>query len=95
MKRPNLVKNSWSPFKQIPLIDPPLSLSPTPSPVYIQEIPMTKKELIKRNSAFLNFVCLLIIISVGYFLYSIYLERKIFAEYLEHIQNNNKNDSYW
>lgn len=93
MKRPNLVNPSqWSPFKSIPIISPvqvqpqvpdiPIPIIPT-IPVY----PPTRKELIQKNSLFLNLIGLVIIISISYFLYSIYLERKIFTEYLNYIEN--------
>src|SRR6185369_13751864 len=97
MKRPNLTNpNHWSPFKSIPVsthIQSEVSIPKTPE---IYEIPrsITRKELIQRNSAFLNFVCLIIIGCISYFLYSIYLERKIFAEYLEYVQNASQERYY-
>jgi hypothetical protein len=83
--RPNLVNpNLWSPFQSIPI-----RTSQIPIQVEI-ETPriLTKREVIQKNSIFLNFVGIILILGISYFLYSVYLERKIFAEYLEYLQNN-------
>ncbi len=92
MKRPCLVNPSfWSPFKSIP-VSPPVS-----EPVYLPQHsevpefisrPITRKELIQKNSFFLNLMGLVLIACISYFLYNIYLERKIFVEYLEYVKNN-------
>ncbi len=93
MIRPNLVnKNNWTPFISIPTQFPtPISI---PEYNQIPEIPkiMTRREVVQRNSFFLNFISMIIIIGIIYFLYSIYLERKIFAEYLNHLKNNQENN---
>jgi hypothetical protein len=90
MKKPNLVNPSlWTPFRSIPIHVPehiPISI---PEPVEIFR-PITRREMIQRNSFVLNFICLIIIACISYFLYSIYLERKIFGEYLEYVKNNEK-----
>ena len=62
----------------------PLPIEPLPMPRH-----MTAKEMIterrQRNSFWLNFLGTLVIFGIAYFLYSIYLERKIFSEYLDFI----------
>jgi len=82
--RPNLVNpGNFTPFHLTSptianiLVPPPPP--PPPSP------PLTRQELIKNNSMFLNFMAILIIIALGYFLYCIYLERKMVFEYLQTI----------
>jgi hypothetical protein len=95
MKRPNLVNpHNWTPFQSVPNIQtmtipsipsiqiPPISIEP------IMEIPriITRKELIQKNSLFLNIMGILMILGVSYFLYSVYLERKIFSDYIDHIK---------
>jgi hypothetical protein len=93
MKRPNLVNpQNWTPFRSIPIANdflPQLPQLPEPNPVPVVEIPrpISRRELVQRNSFYLNLVCLLIVIGIGYFLYSIYLERKIFSDYLNYIRN--------
>jgi len=91
MKKPNLVNPSlWTPFRSIPDIPAPIKV-PTqvpvpelPRPVYTQ---LSKRELFQKNSFYLNLFAMMIILGIGYFLYSIYLERKIFSEYLEYVRN--------
>jgi len=89
MKRPNLVNpNNWTPFRSIPIITPEYYNPPPPSitaPIELK--PISRKELVQRNSFYLNFFCLIIILGIVYFLYSIYLERKIFTEYLDYVKN--------
>jgi hypothetical protein len=96
MKRPNLVNpQNWTPFRSIPIqvpepILPPLPpLPPLPIQIEIPQIPkpISRKEMVQRNSFYLNLFGLIIILGIAYFLYSIYLERKIFAEYLEYVRN--------
>lgn len=92
MKRPNLINpQNWTPFRSIPNIPkivneitPPINIPVVPAPVpkYI-----LKREIFQRNSFYLNFFSFLIIIGLAYFLYSIYLERKIFSDYLEFVKN--------
>ena len=94
MKRPNLVNpQNWTPFKLVPISEP-IHSQPVIEPVEIPKPikPITRKEMIQRNSFWLNFFGMLIIFGIVYFLYSIYLERKIFTEYLKLVQN--KDDSY-
>ena len=95
MKRPNLVNpQNWTPFRSIPINTPipvpvPVPINtPIPVPVPVP-VPMylSKKEVLQRNSFYLNLFCLLIILGITYFLYSIYLERKIFSDYLEYVKN--------
>lgn len=97
MKRPNLVNpQNWTPFKSVPVVpDPTIYPMQVIDPVEIQiqaPKPITRKEIIQRNSFWLNFFGMLIIFGIAYFLYSIYLERKIFAEYLNLVQS--QDDSY-
>jgi hypothetical protein len=102
MKRPNLVNpQNWTPFRSIPNIPnipsipeavptmPSGSFVQMPEPIPIEidvSRPMSRRELVQRNSFYLNLFCLIIILGIAYFLYSIYLERKIFSEYLEFIR---------
>ena len=99
MGKPNLVNpGQWTPFRSIPTItklpEPVPVHVPVPEPVFR---PISHKELVQRNSFYLNLACLLIIIGIGYFLYSIYLERKIFSDYLDYIRNNEQKDypGFW
>lgn len=98
VKRPNLVNPSlWSPFRSIPEIpSTPIGTfiqvpPPTPAPIEIEvPRPISRRELVQRNSFYLNLFCLIIILGIGYFLYSIYLERKIFADYLNYIKDKDE-----
>lgn len=91
MKRPNLVNKQWSPFQSIPIVSPIQEIIPSYTPEIdvpkIERVIVTKKELMQRNSSFLNFIGLLIIIGISYFLYNVYLERKLFNEYLNYIKD--------
>lgn len=96
MKKPNLVNPGlWTPFRSIPNIPSipsvPLHESSIPQNVIPQPVeiprPISRREMFQRNSFYLNLFCLIIVLGIGYFLYSIYLERKIFSEYLEFIRN--------
>ena len=90
---------NWTPFRSIPIANDLIPSTPSiPSPKSILEQipiqvpiepprPISRKELVQRNSFYLNFVCLIIILGISYFLYSIYLERKIFSDYLNYIRN--------
>lgn len=93
MKRPNLVNPGlWTPFKPVPIPEPIYAPLPPPLPMEVEiPRPITRKEMIQRNSFWLNFLGMLILFAVGYFLYSIYLERKIFAEYLSFVRNQEDN----
>ncbi len=70
---------------------PPLPQFPPPTPVPqlppSQSLQFSRKELLQKNSFRLNLFCLIVILGISYFLYSIYLERKVFVEYLEYIKN--------
>ena len=86
--------NNWTPFRQIPIALPEIyipspsqSLPPQPLPPPPVFIPISRKELVQRNSFYLNLFGMLVILGIVYFLYSIYLERKIFTEYLEYVKN--------
>jgi len=99
--RPNLVNPQlWSPFKAIPTPIPtsiptpiptppilPSSEIPIPVPQVLIQGPISRREIIQRNSFYLNLFGLIIMIGIGYFFYSIYLERKIFSEYLDLVKN--------
>jgi len=61
---------------------------PEPIPVEFEmPRPISRKEMVQRNSFYLNLFSLMIILGIAYFLYSIYLERKIFSDYLNYIRN--------
>jgi mannose-1-phosphate guanylyltransferase len=89
MKRPVLVNpKHWSPFKSLPISVPVEE---------IKEIPkvLTRKEYIQKNSFFINFFSVLFIFGMGYFLYTVYLERKeIYEEYLRQLQESEHNNSF-
>src|SRR5690606_31360564 len=93
MRKPNLVNpQNWTPFKPMPVADQTIEMVipkeiPVEVPVF-KTRPLTKREMIQRNSFFLNVFGLIIIICVSYFLYSIYLERKLLSNYLNYVQNN-------
>lgn len=97
MKRPNLVNpnNLWSPFHSIPIpesIPPPMQpVQPSIQRPSYTEIefprPISRKELLQRNSFYLNLFGLVIILGIAYFLYNVYLERRVFTEYLYYIKN--------
>jgi hypothetical protein len=87
MKKPNLVNpNFWTPFRSIPIAN---DFSASVPVVSIPEVethfsrPISRRELVQRNSFYLNLFCLIIILGISYFLYSVYLERKIFSDYIE------------
>jgi len=74
--RPNLINPSnWQPFPSIPIDTP--SFSPPPSPSPSQPLVITRRAWREKNSRWLNFIGLVIIICIGYFLYGIYKERKL------------------
>jgi hypothetical protein len=51
------------------------------TPPAIVTVPMSKKELIKHNSIFLNVSGIIIIVILSYCLYAFYLEKKIFTQF--------------
>lgn len=82
MKRrnPNLVNpQNWTPFKKMPytkepmIIPKPVVMVPNTIEIYK---PLTRKELLKRNSFYLNFFGVLLLFGLGYQLYLTYLDRK-------------------
>lgn len=97
MKRPNLVE-SWTPFKPVPKsisnqvpIQAPNSSIIRPIESIVQfdyiHVPLTRNDVIRRNSVIINTIAFLFLLGSCYFLYSIYQERKLASEYLEHIKN--------
>jgi hypothetical protein len=101
IKRPNLINpSSWTPFRSIPL---PSTFEPIAVQAHniqpdiqvpieiIQTRPITRREIVQRNSFYLNLFCILIFLGIVYFMYSLYLERKIFSDYLHFIQNEQDN----
>lgn len=69
-KTPNLVNpQNWTPFKNLPI-----KTTITSKPI---NIPLTQKELIQRNSFYLNFFGAFILIGLCYSLYLIYLEKRM------------------
>ncbi len=100
MKRPNLVNQDkiWTPFKSVPIperaiirpvqpIVPSVSQPVAPSIRYI-EVQELRQQIIKKNSVVLNIFAMLVILAISYFLYSIYLERKLFSEYIDYVKSN-------
>lgn len=96
-KRPNLVNpENWSPFSNLPTL-PTLPTLPIQQTLPIQPIlPIQstlptfseiKKQRIKQNSLFLNLFGIIILGAISYFLYSIYLERKIVTDYIQYVKN--------
>lgn len=85
--KPVLVNpQNWTPFKPVPIenvVEIPKSVQHSYTNPYI-----IRNEMIRRNSLFINLIGLAIILGILYFLYSIYLERKLAAEYLEFLRNN-------
>ena len=79
---------NWTPFRSVPInyqniSIPPVSSTtvnsvPVPVPVPVEniynELPvrMSREEVIQKNSVYLNFIGLIILMCVFYFLYSIY-----------------------
>jgi len=53
---------------------------------------LTKKETIRENSVFINIFGILLIIIIAYFLYNIYIEGKLFSEYLNFIEEHERNN---
>ena len=100
MKRPNLVNAGvagWSPFRSVPLV--PVSVT-NPEPIYSAPEPsevvqrsFTRRELIQQNSFFLNLMAFLVIASILYFLYQVYLERKVISQYLELVKDGQEQGS--
>jgi len=79
MKRPNLVNAGvagWSPFRSVPLV--PVSVT-NPEPIYSAPEP---SEVVQRS-----FMAFLVIASILYFLYQVYLERKVISQYLELVKD--------
>lgn len=99
-KHPNLVE-SWTPFKPVPKPVPTSStlssstkvskstIRPVESIVQFDyvHIPLTRNDVIRRNSAIINILAFLFMLGSCYFLYSIYQERKLAAQYLEYVKN--------
>ncbi len=50
--------------------------------VPLKNIKLSREELIRKNSVTLNFIALLILISIGYFLYNVSYERKLLNDYI-------------
>jgi hypothetical protein len=89
MTRPNLVNpKNWTPFQPIPIIPTVSYEIPPPPPTPVPKIPLTRQELIKRNSQFLNFIGILVLVGISYFLYCLYVERKIFTDYISYVKEN-------
>jgi len=56
---------------------------------------LTKSEYLKEKSAPFNLILLLLLFAVLYFLYTMYLEQKLFHEYINYIEkNSDKNNSH-
>lgn len=97
MKRPNLVNPSnWTPFKSVPIANE-IAIEAAPRE-YVPKIerPSVEQLIIsqrQRNSFWLNVIGFFILLAIGYFLYNIYLERKIYSNYLEYLKNRN-DDNY-
>jgi len=100
MTRPNLVNpNNWSPFKSIPTIEPIQTQILPPPPPPPPPPPLSRRELIQRNiqrnSFILNFIGMIIIGCIVYFLYSIYLERKILSDYIIYVKNQGQDQNQY
>lgn len=87
MGRPVLVE--WSPFKVIPKIEEITVIKDIIIP------PLTRNEIIKNNSLMLSFIFFAITMFILYFLYSIYMERKMVKEYLEKQEKLNDINMYF
>lgn len=50
--------------------------------VPLKKIKLSREDLIRKNSVTLNFIALLILIGIVYFLYNVSYERKLVDEYI-------------
>jgi hypothetical protein len=90
MTRPNLVNpNHWTPFKSIPLLKSEPIAQPQPQP---QFYPQHQQPI--SSPSILNICAILLILLGIYFLYSMYKERKLAEEYMQHLEQNKKNNTY-
>lgn len=84
--RPNLVNpNNWSMFGELPVHVPFSNKNGGSNNNVVSVLPKlpTKDDIVRRNSYYLNFFGIIFILCVGYYLYTVYTERKVVAEYLE------------
>lgn len=56
--------------------------------VPLKDVKLSREELIKKNSVTLNIIAFMIFMGICYFLYSIYLERKLINDYADKIASS-------